>query len=116
MSEIQLFINLKIPDNVERTALYACKSRLGFDFLASLRRTEFWEIDFPGLSSQQARQTAERFVEKTSLFANPNKHRWRIENVDRSVQRNGTISVPPPVSALILVCDQIGRASCRERV
>ncbi len=111
MSVIQIYINLKIPDNIERTAAYACRNRLGFDFLASLRRTEFWEIDFPGLSSLQARQTTERLVEKTSLFANPNKHRWRLDDADRTVGNNGRLSIPSGVSALILVCDrEDGRA------
>lgn len=106
MSVIQIYINLKIPDNIERTAVYACRNRLGFDFLESLRRTEFWEIDFPGLAPQQAWQTAERLVEKTSLFANPNKHRWRIEAAEQAVGRNGQLFPPSSVSAFILVCDR----------
>lgn len=106
MSVIHIYINLKIPDNIERTAAYACRNRLGFDFLESLRRTEFWEIDFPGLVSEQARQCAERFVEKTSLFANPNKHRWRIAAAEQAVGQNGALPVPPSVSAFILVCDR----------
>jgi hypothetical protein len=106
MSIIQVYVNLKIPDNIERTALYACRSSLGFDSLESLSRTEFWELDFPGLTEDEALPTAERLVEKTSLFANPNKHRWYLDAVDRLLENNGVLTVPSSASALILVCDR----------
>ncbi|MBN2329005.1 MAG: hypothetical protein JXR73_17830 [Candidatus Omnitrophica bacterium] len=106
MSVIQIYINLKIPDNIERSAQYACRSRLGFHAMESLRRTEFWELDFPGLEPKQARQTAERLVEKTSLFANPNKHLWRIEAAEQAVSQDGALQAPSSISAYILVCDR----------
>ncbi|MGC9325997.1 MAG: hypothetical protein ACP5I1_00035 [Candidatus Hinthialibacter sp.] len=106
MSVIHIYINLKIPDNIERSAYYACRSRLGFHAMESLRRTEFWEIDFPGLEPKQARQRVERIVGKTSLFANPNKHRWRIEAAKQAVSEEGDLQTPPGVSAYILVCDR----------
>lgn len=106
MSVNQIYVSLKITDNIARTALHTCKRRLGFDRIRSLHRAEFWEIAFPGLSTQQARQTVERLVEKTPYFVNPNKHRWHIDTFSTN-DFNIAISVPAHASASILVCDHI---------
>lgn len=107
MDAIQIYVTLKIPDNVARTALQAARSRLGFETLAALRRSEFWEFVFPGRESRLALQTATRLVEKTWFFVNPNKHHWRVVPADKTLAEGAVLPVPDPSSALILVRDRV---------
>lgn len=107
MSYIRLFVTLKITDNTARTALYTVKNRLGFFSVKDLRRSDFWEFSFPELTMEQALQAAERLVQKTALFVNPNKHKWRLETADGSIKEQTTATIPASVSAAVLVCDLI---------
>ena len=107
MSYVRLFVSLKITDNTARSAMYTLQNRLGFSALSGLSRCDFWELAFPGLSSQQALQTTERLVQKTALFVNPNKHRWHMEAADSSLQENPVVTLPESVSASVLVSDRI---------
>ncbi len=107
MSFIRIFVTLKIPDNIARTALNAIQNRLGFEEVERLNRSEFWELDLSGLTPQESLETAERLVTGTSLFVNPNKHRWLLQESDRSLENSAEISLPEKVSASVLVCDRI---------
>ncbi|HOJ62574.1 MAG TPA: hypothetical protein PK878_20030 [bacterium] len=107
MDAIQVYVTLKIPDNIARTALHAARTRLGFDNLASLRRSEFWELGFSGRDSRFALQTATRLVEKTWFFANPNKHTWRIVPSEKTLAEGAVLPVPDSSTALILVQDRM---------
>ncbi|HQH72262.1 MAG TPA: hypothetical protein PK360_09295 [bacterium] len=107
MDAIQIHVTLKIPDNIARTALQAARTRLDFENLAALRRSEFWELVFPGRVPRLASQTATRLVEKTWFFANPNKHHWRVVPADQTLAEGAVLPVPGPSSALILVRDRV---------
>lgn len=106
MSYIRLFVTLKITDNVALSALHSLRTRLGFSSLGKLRRSDYWEFAFPGLSAQQARQTVEELVQKTSFFVNPNKHDWEFQTADCSLDREASTVLSESVSAAALVCDR----------
>jgi len=107
MSYIYLFITLKITDNVARTAQHTMQTRLNAVHLKSVRRSDFWEMAFPGRSPQQAKQIAETIVQKTAYFANPNKHIWRLEGSEHPLEETGPRSFPTGVNASVLVCDMV---------
>ncbi|MEW6234393.1 MAG: hypothetical protein AB1656_03310 [Candidatus Omnitrophota bacterium] len=107
MSYIYLFVALKITDNVARTAQQTMQTRLNAVHLKSVRRSDFWEMSFPGRSPQQARQIAETIVQKTAFFANPNKHIWRMEESEQPIEESGPYSFPSCVDASVLVCDRV---------
>lgn len=107
MSFIRIYVTLKIPDNIARTAFHAIQNRLGVREVESLRRSEFWELSFPGLTPEQALATVNELVTKTALFVNPNKHRWILQESERSLEEDDNIGIPESVSASVLVCDRI---------
>ena len=73
-----VLVSLKIFDNVAASALYALKSRLGYNQIRSLKRSDYWRLYLPDSRDEEAVETTERLLSKTALFVNPNKHRWTI--------------------------------------
>ncbi|MBI1390014.1 MAG: hypothetical protein GC154_16355 [bacterium] len=111
MSIIRLYVSLKVPDNVARSALTALRRRMGYSSLMDLKRSEFWEIEFPDLTPEQAHSTLDRLTRKTAFFANPNKHRWEIENAGRALNDETEHPAMRGAQASVLVCDrEDGRA------
>ncbi|RJP26538.1 MAG: hypothetical protein C4527_15370 [Candidatus Omnitrophota bacterium] len=106
MCTITVFVTLKIPDNIARTAHHTLTSRLRCTTIRTLKRSEYWEIRFSGLESTQAEQIVERWVQKTSLFMNPNKHRYSILASHNSITEKNS-QFRPDMNAAVLVCDQI---------
>lgn len=106
MSYVHLFVTLKITDNVAHSAYRTIQKRLGIGTLSSLRRSDFWELGYPGLSFQQALQTTERLVTKTSLFVNPNKHDWFQRGTDQPIEELGLNNFNLSSDAAVLVCDR----------
>ncbi len=103
MCYVFLFVSLKIPDNIALTAHHTLKTRLGCTSLQALQRSEFWEIQFLGLSPEQAEQILEKWVQKTALFANPNKHRYKILPSEQSITDMESFLLEKDAS--VLVCD-----------
>jgi hypothetical protein len=107
MSCVRIYVYLKIPDNIVRTALQTLKRRMGFTALTNLQRAEFWELDFPGLTPEQAQQTADRLISKTAFFMNPNKHRVRLDSSPHNLSQETAMLIPAGFNASLLVCDSI---------
>ena len=75
----QVHVTLKIPDAVARTAENSMRRRMGLSDLGKLSRAEWWVVEFADdCSDAEARLVS--LVEKTSLFLNPNKHRYTIHS------------------------------------
>jgi len=107
MSYARIFVWLKIPDNIAGTAFHTLTHRMGFTSLQRLQRADFWEIRFPGLTPTQAQQTTERWVSRTALFMNPNKHRARVDSTPQGLEEIEAGMVQSGFDASILVCDRI---------
>ncbi|MDP8245144.1 MAG: hypothetical protein P9L94_13755 [Candidatus Hinthialibacter antarcticus] len=109
MSIVRLFVTLKVPGNTARSALSALQRRMGYGKLSELGCSDFWELDFPNLSVDEARQTVERLAQKTAFFVNPNKHRWAVQCAD--APGNDVIQPQGDAQVSVLVCDrEDGRA------
>jgi phosphoribosylformylglycinamidine (FGAM) synthase PurS component len=78
--ELHLSVALKVPDNEARSALEAVQEKMGLrDHVVDLNREELWEITVEAETPAAARETVERLVTTTNLFANPNKHKFALE-------------------------------------
>lgn len=108
MSIIRLFVTLKVPDNTARSALSALQRRMGYTKLAGLGRSDYWELEFPNLSMDQASKIVDHLAQKTAFFVNPNKHRWAIQSTE---EMGASIQPQGDAQASVLVCDrEDGRA------
>ncbi len=106
MSYVHLFVTLKITDNVAHSAYRTIQKGLGIERLSSICRSDFWEFGYPGLSFQQALQTTERLVTKTSHFVNPNKHDWFQRGSEQPIEELGVNDIALSSDAVVLVCDR----------
>lgn len=73
MTTIELFVSLKVPDNVAITAFNTLK-RMGYDKLKNLERSDYYKFDI--------KDNAEDFKEKISnadILVNANKHKCSFE-------------------------------------
>lgn len=73
MPAIELFVSLKVPDNVAITAFNTLK-RMGFKELKNLERSDYYKFDI--------KDNAEDFKEKISnvdILVNANKHKYNFE-------------------------------------
>jgi|SRR3989338_2457052 len=73
MATVEMFVSLKVPDNVAITAFNALK-RMGYDKLKSLERSDYYKFD--------TKDNAEDFKEKISnvdILVNANKHKYNFE-------------------------------------
>jgi phosphoribosylformylglycinamidine (FGAM) synthase PurS component len=78
--ELHLSVGLKVPDNEARSALEAIQEKMGLrDRVADLTREELWEITVEAATPKSARETVEGLVTTTNLFANPNKHKFSLD-------------------------------------
>ncbi len=107
MCYVCLFVTLKIPDNIALTALHTLRERMEIKSLQTLKRSEFWEIGFSGLSSQQVEQIVEQWARKTALFANPNKHRYTIQVMEKGLDETPSPDYDLQMDSAVLVCDKI---------
>lgn len=106
MTWTRLFVTLKVPDNVARTALHTIQTRLGHPEVAALRRSDFWECRFAGCSATEAREHMEFLASRTPLFANPTKHRWIVETGEHPLHQTESPASPFEGSLSILVHDR----------
>src|SRR3989338_3459540 len=73
MPAIEMFVSLKVSDNVAITAFNALK-RMGYDKLKKLERSDYYKFDI--------KDNAEDFKEKISnadILVNANKHKYNFE-------------------------------------
>lgn len=105
MSWIRLFVSLKVPDNTAISAHAALQRRMGYSSLSHLKRSDFWEMEFPGASHDEARQAAETLVRKTACFVNPNKHNWSLQIADSPASEGASAEPGASAQASVMVCD-----------
>ncbi|MCK4409176.1 MAG: hypothetical protein KAW67_03780 [Candidatus Eisenbacteria sp.] len=74
-----LNVELKTAGNEARSALEALQEKMGLrDVVSDLAREELWEIGVRARTAAAARETIEQLVRTTTLFANPNKHKYTL--------------------------------------
>lgn len=94
----QVLVTLKIPDAVASTAHNTIRRRMGMSEVAGLSRAEWWKAEFADdCADAEARLRA--LVERTSLFLNPNKHRYQLVVGD-------AVPPAPEGAACVLVTDR----------
>ena len=77
MTTAELYVSLKVPDNVAITAFHALE-RMGFDRLKSLERQDYYKFEFNGnIKSFQEN------ISKVDILVNANKHKFNFD-LDRS--------------------------------
>lgn len=106
MTYIQVFVTLKVPDNIALTAGHTLQNRMGYRALSSIRRSDFWQLHFPDASAEQARQRCQWLVTRTAFFMNPNKHRWELVVSDRPIEEQQTVESLFQADASVLVQDR----------
>jgi hypothetical protein len=76
---IELGVRLRVPDVVAITARRTLWRRMGYEgVLAELGREEYWSIWFELGGIDEAQEIGRYLAEKSNIFVNPNKHRYRI--------------------------------------
>ncbi len=79
MQQIELLVNLKIPDVTALTAAGALRRRMGYaESLKSLTRADYYRFELDADSEEQAFALAGELAEKTNVFVNPNKHVFEL--------------------------------------
>jgi phosphoribosylformylglycinamidine (FGAM) synthase PurS component len=73
MPTTELFVSLKVPDNVAITAFHALE-RMGFDKLKNLERQDYYKLDFDGnVKSFQDK------IGQVDILVNANKHKFNFD-------------------------------------
>ena len=81
--QLNLTVALKVGDNEARSALEAIRVKMDLgDEVSDLGREERWELGVDAVSYDAAHAVVENLVQTTNLFANPNKHHYRLERGD----------------------------------
>jgi phosphoribosylformylglycinamidine (FGAM) synthase PurS component len=74
---LTLTVTLKVADNEARSALEAIQVKMDLaDQVSDLSREDRWELEVEAESVDAADSVVRELVERTNLFANPNKHRY----------------------------------------
>lgn len=98
---LTLEISLKVADNEARSALEAIRVKMGLStHVRDLKREELWELEVDAADVDRAKSIVAGLVESTNLFANPNKHRTRLEDA------RGRSTGLAPDEVAILVSDR----------
>jgi len=100
---LRITVGLKVTDNEAKSALEALQEKMGLrESVRDLAREELWEVDVEATTPDAARSTVESLVQRTNLFANPNKHRYEITAADES----GSSAVLGTDEVAVLVSDR----------
>jgi len=86
MTTIEMFVNLKVPDNVAITALNTLK-RMGYKQLNKIDRSDYYKFDVKG--------NVEDFKEKisnTDIIVNANKHKFTFA-LEKNNKKNKIINI-----------------------
>ena len=98
---LRLGVSLRVTDNEARSALEAIRVKMGLaDHVRDLTREEVWELDVDAPDVERAKSIVAGLVESTNLFANPNKHRTRLDDA------GGRSTDLAPDEVAILVSDR----------
>jgi len=78
LGRLALYVESRGVDLQAVTALEALRGALGYSkYLDGLRRADLWGVWSPE-GPEALRGLSDRLVRETSVFINPNKHRWRL--------------------------------------
>ena len=77
----ELFISLKVPDNVAITAFHTLE-RMGYSQLKRLERKEYYQFEFSG-----DKKSFEREISCVDILVNANKHKFSF-SLDNSIKNN----------------------------
>ncbi len=102
----QVLVTLKIHDATASTAQNTIRRRMGLTEVSRLERAEWWKAEFAD-SCADAETRLRELVERTSIFMNPNKHRYEIVS-------GATVPPASAGAARVLVVDRedtIGKAA-----
>ena len=76
---VELFVTLQVPDVIALTARDTLRRRLGWsERLLDLTRADYWGLQIEASSREDAAQLAHELADRTTLFVNPNKHRYEV--------------------------------------
>ena len=81
MPSIELFISLKVPDNVAITAFHTLE-RMGYNQLKNLERKEYYKFEFSG-----DKKIFERKISHVDILVNANKHKFSF-SLGNSIKNN----------------------------
>ncbi|MBI2208930.1 hypothetical protein HYU50_05545 [Candidatus Woesearchaeota archaeon] len=81
MPTAELFISLKVPDNVAITAFHTLE-RMGYNQLKKLERKEYCKFEFSG-----DKKSFERNISHVDILVNANKHKFSF-SLDNSIKNN----------------------------
>ncbi|MAG60926.1 hypothetical protein CL619_04020 [archaeon] len=70
MNELELFVSLKVPDNVAITAFHTLH-KLGYHNLKNLERSDYYKFKFSGDKNQFQKK-----ISKVDILVNANKHKF----------------------------------------
>jgi phosphoribosylformylglycinamidine (FGAM) synthase PurS component len=103
MQNVELTVELKIPDVTALTAASALRRRLGYEAtLVELRRADYYRLSLNAKDPEQALAIARDLAENTNLFVNPNKHRYQLA----AGMHNSAVSPPEGTQAVcVLITD-----------
>lgn len=73
MPTIELFVSLKVPDNVAITAFNTLK-RMGYDKLKNLERSDYYKFDIKNNIDEFKKQ-----ISNVDILVNANKHKYNFE-------------------------------------
>ena len=81
MTSAELFVSLKVPDNVAITAFHTLE-RMGYNQLKNLERKEYYKFEFSG-----DKKSFERKISHVDILVNANKHKFSFF-LDNSIKNN----------------------------
>ena len=70
MTSTELFVSLKVPDNVAKTAFHTLK-RIGYKELKKLERQDYYKFDYSG-----DKKNFENKISQVDILINANKHKF----------------------------------------
>lgn len=87
--EIELFVKLKIPDVAAVTAKNTLQRRMGYkNILLNLEREDYYKILANLKNIEEAEKIGKELAEKSNIFVNPNKHKYRLEIKGKKKEKN----------------------------
>lgn len=81
MASTELFVGLKVPDNVAITAFHTLQ-RMGYHQLKSLERQDYYKFEFSG-----DKKSFERKISHVDILVNANKHKFSFY-LNRGIKHN----------------------------
>lgn len=87
MKQVELFVGLKIPDNIAITAFHTLE-RMGFKQLKNLERKEYYKFNFEG-----DEENFKKKISKVDILVNANKNNYQFELNNKKENNNFKINV-----------------------